>query len=291
MDTHKPKTAAIANPHSTTHSPACGVQFSLTERFCLKAGQWFNHRVLLKKWGQVFLRTFVANWIHLCIRHILHVEGMEHLKNLPPGARVLIVSNHRTFFDMYIIACVLLKSKVKFIERMFFPVRANFFYESFLGVFLNGLMAAMSMYPPIYRQKERKHLNESSLQTLIELFKQPGTLVGFHPEGKRNTGHDPYTLLPPKSGVGQLAYHARPIIVPIFTAGIAKNAWTQIKNNWKKTGPVNVIIGAPLDLSDYYNQSFSDSEERYQAIAQHLNHAIHELGQHEKKMHTSAKQI
>src|ERR687886_201628 len=65
---------------------------------------------------------------------------------LAPAERpVLLVSNHRTFFDMYVVSAELFR-RTRGEKKLFFPVRGRFFYESPLGMLVNFLMGWWSMY-------------------------------------------------------------------------------------------------------------------------------------------------
>ena len=101
------------------------------------------------------------------------------------------------------------------------PVRSNFFYDTPAGFVVNGVMSFFAMYPPLFRDKRRTALNALGLDELAGLLRSGETLVGIHPEGRRNPGTDPYQLLPAKSGVGRLIHAARGVaVVPVFTNGL-----------------------------------------------------------------------
>ena len=83
----------------------------------------------------------------------------------------------------------------------------------------------------------------------------PGSFVGLHPEGRRSTG-DPYTLLPPKPGLGILiqACHPDTMIVPYFTLGLSNSLAEVIHLNRKPAGQrgpvVSLRFGEPLRAGD-----------------------------------------
>ena len=76
-----------------------------------------------------------------------------------------------------------------------------------------------AMYPPIYRQAERRKLNDDALDKMVDIVKTRGNVLGMHPEGTRGKGDDPYTFLPAQPGVGKLALVAQPVVVPAFILG------------------------------------------------------------------------
>jgi 1-acyl-sn-glycerol-3-phosphate acyltransferase len=66
-----------------------------------------------------------------------------------------LVSNHRSFFDLYVVTGYLVKRNMP--HRLVFPVRANFFYDRRLGLFVNGVMSFFAMYPPLFQRRKKPH--------------------------------------------------------------------------------------------------------------------------------------
>ncbi len=192
----------------------------------------------------------------------LHVHGLERLAGVPPGASVLVVSNHRSFFDLFVVGWVLL-NRAGLRRRVCFPVRANFFYENPVGLFLNVVFSGASMFPPIFRTQAQRQFNQYAVTLLVERLRAPGSLVGFHPEGTRNKGADPYTLLPAKTGAGELALHARPqaVVVPVFVNGTTNALFKEVLDNLRGRRPIWLVVGAPVDVS------------RWPAVTRHAHHA------------------
>jgi 1-acyl-sn-glycerol-3-phosphate acyltransferase len=110
------------------------------------------------------------------------------------------------------------------------------------------------MYPPIYRQAERRAENDAALDQMIEFLQRPNTVIGMHPEGTRNKGADPYSFLPAQPGVGKLALLARPTVLPLFVNGIGNNFIADVKINFGPTArskhAVIAVFGPPVDYSD-----------------------------------------
>src|SRR6187551_1521844 len=98
---------------------------------------WFN---LMLRFCQ---RTVGQAWIHYGTRHLRHVFGRERL---PPLDReqgsILVVANHRSFFDLYVITAELMRAKMK--KRIIFPVRSKFFYDHPLGFLVNLLASFLA---------------------------------------------------------------------------------------------------------------------------------------------------
>ncbi len=239
-----------------------------------------NHTPLLKRATHAYLRTFGAAWVHYTTRHLQHVWGLEHVQHLDPHRGVLLVSNHRSFFDMYVLSCVLLR-RTSFIREMYFPVRGEFFYTQPTGVVVNSIMSAMAMYPPVLREQERKAFNPFVVDFIAGALRRPGALTGYHPEGTRNKTADPYTLLSASPGVGQIAHRARPVVIPAFILGLGNDLPKQIASNFDGTGaPVTIQFGAPVDLEQFYTRP--DTTETHRAISEHLRGVLMGLGAQER---------
>jgi 1-acyl-sn-glycerol-3-phosphate acyltransferase len=143
---------------------------------------------------------------------------------------------------------------VHWAKYLFFPVRSNFFYDQPLGIVVNAAVAGGAMYPPVYRQAERRALNDDALDKMAELVSKPGNVLGMHPEGTRGKGPDPYKFLPAQPGVGKLALIAKPMVIPAFTHGLGNNILEDIKWNFgpkaRTDHAVISVFGPPVDYSD-----------------------------------------
>jgi 1-acyl-sn-glycerol-3-phosphate acyltransferase len=110
------------------------------------------------------------------------------------------------------------------------------------------------MYPPIYRQAERRALNDDALDKMVEILRQPGNVLGMHPEGTRGKGDDPYTFLPAQPGVGKVALIGRPVVIPAFIHGLGNNVVEDVKWNFgaeaRRSHAVITVFGAPVDYAD-----------------------------------------
>ena len=96
-------------------------------------------------------------WIRTVTNSLRHVHGIDRLPAWDPDRSVICVANHRSFFDLYITTAELVAEGLP--HRIVFPVRANFFYDHPLGLFVNGVMSFFAMYPPVFRERERAALN------------------------------------------------------------------------------------------------------------------------------------
>ncbi len=226
-----------------------------------------------------------TRWIELATSRLRHFHHFERFPKLGPDDSCILVCNHRSFFDLYVVIAWMVQHGMT--QRIVFPVRANFFYERKLGLFVNGVMSFFAMYPPMYRERSRGELNMLGLDELAWLLARGGCLVGFHPEGTRNQG-DPYKLLPARTGVGRLIHAARVPVVPVFTNGLLPDDLPrQIKSNFDGTGThIHTVFGEPIDLGDLLDAPASQSV--YKRIANKTRAAIMALGEEERQLRAAA---
>jgi len=207
------------------------------------------------KWLQTqFLRGVSYVWVRAGIAHRMLVEGLDDAMALRPDTGVLLVSNHRSFIDQYAMLLACYMGPVHWAKRLFFPVRSNFFYDQPLGIAVNAAVAGGAMYPPIYRQSDRRALNDDALDRMVEIVRRPGNVLGMHPEGTRGKGPDPYKFLPAQPGVGKLALLARPVVVPAFILGLGNNIVDDIRVNFgkeaRRSRAIVAVFGPPVDYAD-----------------------------------------
>ena len=193
-------------------------------------------------------------WVRPVLAHRILAEGLEDLIHMTPERGVLMVSNHRSFFDLYSLLLACYMGPVPWARHLHFPVRSNFFYDNPLGIAVNFLAAGGSMYPPIYRESSRKTENELALGKMIDFLQRKDTIVGMHPEGTRNKTDDPYTFLPAQPGVGKLALLARPTVLPLFINGVGNDFVADVRINFTSTArrdhAVIAVFGPPIDYRD-----------------------------------------
>ncbi len=230
------------------------VPLSRLEKLAVRIGELTNEDPRGKWLQNQFLRGFSYIWVRKAIANRILVEGLEDMMKLRPATGVMFVSNHRSFFDQYCMLLACYMGPTAWSKRLFFPVRANFFYDKPLGMFVNAAVSGGAMYPPIFRQADRRQLNDEALDKMVDILRQKGNVLGMHPEGTRGKGEDPYVLLPAQPGVGKLALIAQPVVIPAFILGLGNNILADIRLNFtseaRRKHPVIAVFGDPVDYGD-----------------------------------------
>ena len=233
-------------------------------------------------------RIIGSTWIHHFTKHLRFVFGMERLPRFEKHQSYVLVSNHRSFFDLYVVTGHLVRLGLK--HRIVFPVRASFFYDSPLGLFVNGVMSFFAMYPPIFRERKKAFLNPASIEELAWLLRRGGMLAGIHPEGTRNLGDDPYSFLPAQRGVGKIIRAARVPVIPVFVNGLINDLPRQIGSNFDGTGrKIVVVFGAPVDFGELLLAP--STPKVHQAIADRTLEAIAALGREERERRAALEAV
>jgi 1-acyl-sn-glycerol-3-phosphate acyltransferase len=281
MSTPETKQVSVAEPEPTAEEWAAltgfeRLAFRLTRR--MNRGRW-------KRFWTFCQSVFGAGWIHLSTYNLIRVSGLEHVEAAARERPLLLVANHRSFFDMYVVSTVLFR-RTGWRKRLYFPVRGRFFYDSPLGLAVNFLMGWWSMYPPFFAGgenplTEKREFDKFSLRLLAHLCREgEGNVVGFHPEGTRNKSADPYSFLRPQPGVGKLIREAQPQVVPVFIAGLGNDLPRQILGNWRGGEPVRVHFGPLIDFGAFEGRR--DSVRTYKEIADLAMKKIAELGERDR---------
>jgi 1-acyl-sn-glycerol-3-phosphate acyltransferase len=229
-------------------------------------------------------RTVGQWWIRAATARLRHVHGLERLPAWADARSVILVANHRSFFDLYVTAAELVARGLP--HRILFPVRSSFFYDNPLGPFVNGAMSFFAMYPPIFRERRRAVLNLASLDEIAALLRRGGFFVGLHPEGTRKRDGDPYTFLPAQSGIGRVIHKARVPVIPVFVNGLGNDLVAQVRGGITGRGtPIQMVFGAPIDFGSLLERP--GAPKTYRLLAERCLEAIGALGQEEKAI-TSA---
>jgi 1-acyl-sn-glycerol-3-phosphate acyltransferase len=252
--------------------------FRLTRR--MNQGRW-------KRFWTWCQSTMGAGWIYLSTYNIMNVYGLENVAAVARDRPILLVSNHRSFFDMYAVSTVLFRN-TSWRKQLFFPVRGRFFYDSPLGLVVNLIMGWWSMYPPFFAAGSnpvpgKREFDKYSLRLLTDLCRQgAGNVIGFHPEGTRNKSSDPYSLLAAKPGVGKIIKDAEPQVIPVFTAGLTNSLPRQVARNWNREDVIRIHFGPAIDFSDFRDKR--NGVRTYKEIAERVMSKIAELGENDRHL-------
>ncbi len=241
------------------------------------------HRMNQGRWKLIWTwcqKAIGSRWIQIATYNLMDVYGIENLEGVSHDRPLLLVANHRSFFDMYAVSSVLFR-RTSWQKKLFFPVRGRFFYESPLGMVVNMLMGWWSMYPPIFAENEKRLFDKYSVRRLAQLCRTgAGNVIGFHPEGTRNFDTDPYSYLRAQPGVGKLIKDSAPQVIPVFIAGLGNSLAKQVVRNWTGGERIRIRFGAPLDLTPLLVKK--DHVRTYKEIAEFTMSKIAELGEEDR---------
>lgn len=297
--TIKPETRQISVKNETLPRDSFGAIVPLPEQMELlsaneRAGFRLVHRMNLGRWKRFWTfcqRHLGSLWIQLATYNLMRVDGLENYNQTDVSRPVLLVANHRSFFDMYVVSTALFR-RTKRPIKLFFPVRAKFFYDSPVGWFVNLIMGWWAMYPPFFREERearKREFDKYSLERLIQLCAEGSAhVIGFHPEGKRNLNDNPYEFLPAQFGVGKIIMAARPQVIPVFVGGLGNDLPKQILGNWTGGEKIRIRFGKPIDFSQFYAKS--DRLRTHKEIADFIMEKIGELGAEDRAIYAKNSQ-
>jgi 1-acyl-sn-glycerol-3-phosphate acyltransferase len=246
----------------------------------MNSGRW--QRVCF--WCQ---RQIGARWIAVVTGPLVEVHGLEHVEATSRDRPLLLVANHRTLFDLYVVMSVLF-SRIQGWRAINFPVRGRYFYQAPGGVMLNALGSFWAMYPPFFHESRKRRFDQWALSALAAQCRdRPGQLVGFHPEGTRNRNADPYSFLPAQPGVGRLICDARPQVVPAFIAGLGNSLSEILRRRLSGGEPIRIWFGPEVDCDPFLSQPPGAAV--YRAVAEHLMADIRRLGEADRERMSAGK--
>lgn len=286
LETPNPNALAPTHDEISVLSPMEKIGFRLTQR--MNKGTW-------KRLMTFFQRHIGSLWIKIATYNLMNVFGLENIEKIDENRPLLLVANHRSMFDMYVVSSVMFR-QTKHPMILYFPVRAKFFYDNPIGWFVNLVMGWFSMFPPFFREAgevKKREFDKFSMRKLVDLASHGrGTVIGFHPEGKRNTNDNPYQFLPAQPGIGAVIMKARPQVIPVFIAGLRTgyiggkqqllgDLPKQILGNWTGGEKVRIWFGEAIDLSQFYEKG--DRLRTHKEIADFLMTKIGELGGMDKE--------
>ena len=228
---------------------------------------------------ELWLREVSARWMTLGSQHMVRPVGLERLAGLRHTDGILLVSNHRSFFDLYMLT-VQMHRYTELRQPVLCPVRADFFYRRPLGMAVNLVVGGGRMFPPFFREPEKNEFNKWAVEHIAQELRQGEVVVGFHPEGRRNKNEDPYQPLPAQPGVGKIVMEAWPIIVPAFINGLTNDFIGDLRGNFDGSRKVVAVFGEPVDTAPY--RKLGNRLSSHKRIADDLLGKIYALSDEEK---------
>jgi 1-acyl-sn-glycerol-3-phosphate acyltransferase len=170
-----------------------------------------------------------ATIVYFAVRGGIRATGRE---NLAPAGPILLVSNHLSFLDVFVLGA-LLPRPLNYVARstLFKPV---------LGPFIRSIGAF-----PIQRDGMGSQGFKETLKRL-----RVGGIVTFFPEGTRSPDGE---LGPLKEGISTLATRARAPIVPVGLAGTFE-AWPRTRL-FPRSHPIRLHYGPPIPPEDLVDLS------------------------------------
>lgn len=217
----------------------------------------FDYDFITNPFWHPFIRPFVKILNKLGWRY--KVEGK---KNIPKDTNVIIMPNHVSHFDAFLVGGYFRTQKVIGIadEKLF---RNKFFGK--LAELLNGF--------PV-----RKGTKSTKIVDYAMYRVRSGDSMLWFPEGQRNKKPESNKLMPGKLGSGKLAHGVKVPIIPAFISG-AEFAMPLGRKLTIGKGPrsirIDVKFGKPVYLDDL--RELPESRETSQAAVDRIINAIEDL--------------
>lgn len=179
---------------------------------------------------------------------VFYVDKAKQSRRIKGPA--IIVSNHTSVWDYAIWLFVF------FSRTLRFQMAEVLYKKKVLGLFLK-------MMGGIYVNRDTHDL--SFIDKSNEILRKGG-VVGIFPESRLPLLEEERPL-PFKESVTQLALLSEKVIIPVYTSGV-----------YFKKSRVRVMIGEPINVNDYIDESLSEKE-NVDRITKLLREKIIELGQ------------
>ena len=188
----------------------------------------------------------------------VRVEGRTHISR---EGGIILAGNHCSYADPVIIG-------VAAGRELWYVTKSEVFPVPFLGELIRKLHAM-----PVQRGRG----DRGALVALEEVLKSGGGVFIF-PEGTRNKNPG---FLPPKPGVGMVAYRTKVPVVPVYVSGTV-NVWKTMLG----LDRVTVRFGPALHFCpDHLPGRRKDA---YHSISKEVMHTIGNLGESDRSVGTVA---
>ena len=254
---------------------------SAMERLHYRVARRMNLGVA-KRWMALWQYTVGSIFIRSVTARRTAVFGMEHIHQAASDRPILLVANHRSYFDMFVVSSEVFRhTGVR--RNLYFPIMGNPYYRTLFGLVANATVGFWTMFPPLFAHASYKEIDRHSLDTLQLLLSEgQQTMVGIHPEGGRNLDPDPYTLRRVQPGTGRVIHAARPQVIPVFIVGLENTLWDQVAANWRAPQPIRIHFGPPVVLDDLL--ALPPKGSTYKIITDHVMDRVRDLMENDRKL-------
>ena len=147
----------------------------------------------------------------------MKVRGRE---NMPEGGPFIILSNHRSMIDPFVLGTLYEGGEVHFMAKE----------ELFHNAFVRWYITRMHGFPV-----KRGQADLSAMRTAMQVLRD-GNALGIFPEGTR---HKDGVMGEVQSGVSVLALRSKVPLIPVYLAG-----------KYRIGGKMRAIVGKPVDADD-----------------------------------------
>jgi len=175
-------------------------------------------------------------------------------ENIPAAGPFIVVSNHASFLDPYLIGYTSREREVGFMAKE----------ELFKVPVFGAIITYCNAFPV-----KRGTFDEGAIQRFHDFLHSGKPLVLFVEGTRTLTGE----LQPAKKGSGMLIYNAKVPVIPAYIAGTFR-CWPKGKL-LPRPGKTSVTYGPPVDLEDLYREKADKST--YRKIADRLMEHIAKL--------------
>ncbi len=180
-------------------------------------------------------------WIlkHLVLGPLLKLlfrPWVEGLKNIPADGPVIIVGNHLSVIDSFVLPLVIKR-------RVYYLAKSDYFTGKGLkGAFVRNFMLGVGQLPI---DRSGGKASEASLDMGMKTLKE-GKVLGIYPEGTRSPDGNLYRG---RTGVARLILDSGAKVVPAIMVDTEKAM--PIGVSVPRLKRIGVLIGEPLDFSRF----------------------------------------
>lgn len=242
------------------------------ERFNVRAVELWHAVRPLSRVSTWISHRFTPRLYAPILHNVLADHHFERLRTANYDHGILICANHRSYIDNFAIGSRAAKHAPDDV-RIVAPARTESLFDVPWGIVLNVVLTAMSIYPPVVRSKRGIAWGKRVIAIVTDLLLKGRVMVFIHPEGGRNKGSDPYTLLAPRPGLGKIIYHTRASVFPVFLHGFPRTPGTFLAASVRRRRPlVHAVMGERLDFDA--ERARPASPRLYAEISQRVADAI-----------------